>query len=142
VELLPWSAKAEDLLRRQYAPTGAAARAALSATESWIAQASARDFTLDSVLELAKRTSVRGAAIDTYVEEYRRYCCMVNGFADLRVAPFHILAFEGSATLQNAPSWHLQLLDRLCEADASLLRPTGRPFVDLTDAHSESEATA
>src|SRR5215470_2427964 len=30
-ELMPWSAKAEELLRRQYAPTGAAARAALPA---------------------------------------------------------------------------------------------------------------
>src|SRR6267154_6879475 len=28
-ELMPWSAKAQELLRQQYAPTGAAARAAL-----------------------------------------------------------------------------------------------------------------
>ena len=33
-ELLPWSAKAEDLLRHQYAAVGAAARAALPAAVS------------------------------------------------------------------------------------------------------------
>jgi PNKP adenylyltransferase domain, ligase domain len=31
-ELMPWSSKAQDLLRQQYAPTGAAARAGLAAS--------------------------------------------------------------------------------------------------------------
>jgi protein phosphatase len=31
-ELMPWSSKAQDLLRQQYATTGAAARAGLSAS--------------------------------------------------------------------------------------------------------------
>jgi len=40
-ELLPWSAKAEDLLRHQYAAVGAAARAALPAAVTTL-QAAAR----------------------------------------------------------------------------------------------------
>ena len=31
-ELMPWSSKAQDLLRQQYAPTGAAARTGLAAS--------------------------------------------------------------------------------------------------------------
>ena len=41
-ELLPWSAKAGDLLRQQYAPTGTAAFNALRASREWAAQAMAR----------------------------------------------------------------------------------------------------
>ena len=41
-ELLPWSAKAEELLREQYAATGAAARAALPAAVSGLEAARAR----------------------------------------------------------------------------------------------------
>jgi protein phosphatase len=41
-ELMPWSVKAEDLLRTQYAPTGAAARAAVEAARDSLRQASSR----------------------------------------------------------------------------------------------------
>jgi protein phosphatase len=37
----------------------------------------------------------RDAETAGYVEAYRRYCWTVNGLADLRVAPFHLLASEG-----------------------------------------------
>lgn len=45
-ELLPWSAKAEDLLQQQYAPTGAAATRALEASGRWAEQAIARGLDL------------------------------------------------------------------------------------------------
>ena len=41
-ELLPWSAKAMELIRRQYAAVGAAASAALTATTAVLEQATAR----------------------------------------------------------------------------------------------------
>jgi len=41
-ELMPWSAKAQELLRQQYAPTGSAARAALAETISELQRASQR----------------------------------------------------------------------------------------------------
>ena len=137
-ELLPWSAKAEDLLRTQYAPTGTAALTALRASREWVAQGMARGMPM---ADFAARLAERHAAIEQYVDEYRRYCWPVNGPDDLRLAPFHILAYEGAATLQNGHRWHLDLIDRLSAADPGLFRVTARRYVDLSDPESEREAS-
>ena len=137
-ELLPWSAKAEDLLRKQYAPTGSAGLAALGATRRWIAIAQSRGLDLG---EFASRIDGRHVDMQRYVDEYRRYCWSVGSPDDLRLAPFHVLAYEGRATLQNDHRWHLGLIDRLCEADPGLFRSTQRRHVDLADPDSESQAS-
>ena len=138
-ELLPWSAKAGDLLRQQYAPTGTAATNALRASCDWVAQAAARGIDLGS---LSATLAQRADAVGHYVAEYRRYCWPVHGVDDLRLAPFHVLAHEGAATLQNSHRWHLDLIDRLCAADPGLFRSTQRRYVDLADPASEAEASA
>lgn len=137
-ELLPWSAKAEDLLRKQYAPTGSAGIAALDATRDWVQAARARGLQLDG---LAAKLQERHAAMQAYVDEYRRYCWAVTSADDLRLAPFHVLAYEGHATLQEGHRWHLDLIDRLCAADPGLFRTTQRRYVDLSDPKSEADAT-
>lgn len=138
-ELLPWSAKAGDLLRQQYAPTGAAGTNALRASRDWANQAAARGIDLGSLPETLAR---RADAVDHYIDEYRRYCWPVSSVDDLRLAPFHVLAYEGTATLQNGHRWHLDLIDRLCAADTGLFRATERRYVDLANPTSEAAATA
>lgn len=138
-ELLPWSAKAGDLLRQQYAPTGTAATQALRASSAWADQAAARGIDLGA---LPATLAQRSDAVSRYVAEYRRYCWPVNSVNDLRLAPFHVLAYEGAATLEQGHRWHLDLIDRLCAADAGLFRITQRRFVDLSQPESEAAATA
>lgn len=138
IELLPWSAKAEDLLRKQYAPTGAAGLAALSASHQWVQQAQARGLEMS---DLGDQLSSRKTAVERYVAEYRRYCWTVDSADDLRMAPFHVLAYEGAATVQNGHRWHLQLIDRLCASDPGLFTQTARRYVDLTDPQSEADVT-
>lgn len=137
-ELLPWSAKAEDLLRKQYAPTGSAGLAALRCTQEWTAAARSRGLQLDG---LAAKLADRHAAVQRYVDEYRRYCWTVASADDLRLAPFHVLAYEGHATVQQGHRWHLDLIDRLCVADPGLFRATQRRYVDLADPQSEAAAS-
>lgn len=137
-ELLPWSAKAGDLLRKQYAPTGAAGIAALRAGTDWVKQGQAAGIELGA---LADRLSVRQSAMGAYIDEYRRYCWSVSGADDLRLAPFHVLAHEGAATLQRDHAWHLALIDRLCAAAPGVFRVTQRRYVDLDDPASEQEAS-
>ncbi|MBD8524274.1 polynucleotide kinase-phosphatase [Pseudomarimonas arenosa] len=137
-ELLPWSAKAEELLRTQYAPTGAAAMRSVATAVDWLRQAEARGLELN---ELATSFRSRQAAIARYVDEYRRYCWPVESVDDLKIAPFHILAHEGAATLGRDHRWHLEHIDRLVGADSRLFRPTARRFVDLDDAHSVAAAS-
>jgi len=70
-ELLPWSAKAEDLLRHQYAAVGASARAALPAAVA--ALESARAAGID-VEQLLGRIRSRAANAEAFTAAYRRYC--------------------------------------------------------------------
>jgi protein phosphatase len=79
-ELMPWSAKAQELLRLQYAPTAAAGIVALQA-----ALAIAPD-------ELQPTLQARLDALQRYRDAYRRYCWQVRSPDDLRFAPFHLLA--------------------------------------------------
>ncbi|MGV8968547.1 MAG: hypothetical protein ACOH2F_19965 [Cellulomonas sp.] len=68
-ELLPWSAKAEDLLRHQYAAVGAAANAALSAAVAVLEAVKARGIDVDGVLG---RTTARAANTQAFTAAYRR----------------------------------------------------------------------
>jgi protein phosphatase len=138
-EILPWSAKAMELLRRQYAAVGAAATSALGASLAALSGAAARGL---DVAALVSREERRAAHVARYVEAYRQYVWPVDGVADLRVAPFHVLAAESGAFVDRDHTWHLEQCDRLVEADPDWLRRTGRRVVDLTDAESQEEATA
>jgi len=128
-ELMPWSAKAQELLRLQYAPTGAAARAALPAAIEALS-AAASDPEVAGMLD---RYRQRREAADLYVEAYRRYCWTVHSLADLKLAPFHLLASEGAVHSPKDHVWHMQTLAGICAADRELLLATPFQAVDLTD---------
>ena len=105
-EILPWSAKAGDLVRRQYAATGAAGTAALTAAEELLARARSRDGGRDLLNELAERTTRRRAHVAAYTEVYRRYCWEVEGLDGVGVAPFQLLAAEGEGLARRPHSRH------------------------------------
>ncbi len=138
-ELLPWSAKAEGLIRTQYASVGAAARAALPAAVAALERAAARGIDLAALRE---RVARRAANADAFTDAYRRYCWPVDGLDGLALAPFQILAGEGRSFAGRDHRWQLAVLDRLVAADPGLLRGTDRRFVDLSDAGSVEAATA
>lgn len=128
-ELMPWSAKAQELLRQQYAPTGAAARAALPAAIAALRAAAGNP----EIAALAERFQQREEAAHLYVEAYRRYCWPVHSLADLKLAPFHILASESGVHTANDHVWHMEMLAKVCAADSGLLLATPFRVVDLTD---------
>ena len=128
-ELMPWSAKAQELLRQQYAPTGAAARAALPAAITALRTVAENP----QVAELAEQYQQRKEAADLYVEAYQRYCWTVRSLGDLKLAPFHLLASEGAVHTSKDHLWHMETLARICQADPGLLLATPFQLVDLTD---------
>lgn len=136
-ELLPWSAKAQELLREQYAPTGAAATSALGTAGVWLAAAAARGI---EVQGWQAQNDSRHADATRFVDAYRRYCWPVDSLEDLKVAPFHVLACEGVVGLERDHRWHLAFAGRLANADAALFRLTRHLFVDLADESSVSAA--
>jgi polynucleotide kinase-phosphatase len=134
-ELLPWSAKAMQLIRRQYASVGAAAHAALSASAATLEQAAARGLDVTALIEnLQHRTE----HVDRYIDAYRRYVWPVNGIDDLRLASFHVLAAETGVFVDRDHSWHLDLCDQLVTADPDWFTPTNRLLVDVTANESQA----
>src|SRR6201996_2417881 len=107
-ELLPWSAKAGQLLRDQYAAVGAAARAAIPSAVAALAQAAAAGLEVGALLT---RTQARAGNADAFTEAYRRYCWPTDGLAGVRLAPFQVLASEGNAHQRRPHTWHLDLVD-------------------------------
>lgn len=138
-ELLPWSAKAMDLIRRQYAAVGAAARAGLSATVAALERAATNGL---DVAQLLDRQRHRIEHVERYVDAYRRYVWPVNGVEDLRLAPFHILAAETGVFIDHDHAWHLERCDRLVTADSEWFQSTGRLAVDVTDPEDEARGSA
>ncbi|MBI4310213.1 MAG: polynucleotide kinase-phosphatase [Chloroflexi bacterium] len=138
-ELMPWSAKAQELIRGQYAAVGAAARHGLSALMPALERAEARGI---DVAEVAAAYRGRLYLAERYVDAYRRYCWPVRGLADLRLAPFHLLATEGKVHTDREHTWHMAVATRLAEAAPGLVCATRHLVVDLDDPASENAATA
>ncbi|MFD9692356.1 polynucleotide kinase-phosphatase [Kitasatospora sp. NPDC059088] len=158
-ELMPWSLKAVELLRRQYAAVGAAAGAALPEVLSALEQAAARGLDLGGLTARQRR---RAADARAFTEAYRRYCWPTEGLSGIRLAPFQLLAAEGANLAVRPHDEHLALIDRLVAADAEaadqaageaadgaagdrvapVLHRTGRVLVDTGDEASVAAATA
>ena len=143
-ELLPWSAKAGELLRRQYAPVGAAARHVLPAALDVLERAAGR-YTGDgaaTIAALADRQRVRLANAAAFTEAYGRYCWPTDGLGGVALAPFAVLAAEGATFGDRDRDWHHERLDRLVAADTGLFRATRRSIVDVEDAGSVEAGVA
>jgi protein phosphatase len=137
-ELLPWSAKADDLLRNQYAAVGAAARAALPAAVHALALGEARGLDLTDLLG---RTTNRAANASAFTDAYRRYVWPTDGLAGVQLAPFQVLASEGTTYHDRPHDWHLAVIDQLVDADPEFFRRTRRQLVDVTDETSVAAGT-
>lgn len=137
-ELLPWSAKAQALLREQYAPVGRAGRSALDRTVTLLEAAAARDASASPLLE---RFRARRTHVTRYVEAYRRYCWPVSGVDDLVVAPFHLLASEGRVHTDDHVTQMAWLAD-VAAASEGFVRATRHLVLDLADSDAEARAQA
>ena len=142
-EVLPWNVKAGQLLRDQYAATGAAARAALPAAVAALGQARARDLPADgpAVDALLDRTRARMANAAAFTAAYLRYCWATDGLAGVRVAPFQVLASEGAVYHERPHRWHLEAAGQLAAAAPDLITTTRRLAVAAGDPASVAAAT-
>jgi polynucleotide kinase-phosphatase len=138
-ELLPWSAKAEDLVRNQYATVGAAARTALPAAIEAREQAAACGQDVGVLLDGMRS---RQANARSFTEAYRRYCWPVSGLDGIRLAPFQLLAAEKATFHDRDHRWHLDLADRLAAADPELFLATRNLVASAGEAAGEQRATA
>lgn len=137
-EIVPWSLKAEQLLREQYASVGAAAGAVLPVALNGLGAAASRGI---DVTDLLSATSARATNAASFRSAYRQYCWSTDGMVGVQVAPFHVLATSGATHHHRNHGWHLEVADRLVAADPDLARPTRRVVVATDDPDSITAAT-
>lgn len=128
-ELMPWSAKALDLLKNQYAAVGAAARSALPAAMLALEQAATSGLEVGDLLD---RTRSRVSNANGFTAAYRHYCWPTDGLDGVKIALFQVLAAEGKTFHDRPHTWHLDVADRLAAADSGLIAVTRRLLVDTT----------
>jgi protein phosphatase len=135
-EIMPWSAKAQELLRRQYRPTVDAARASSALLRDALAKAPAAAELDDLRAKAAHRAEAAarmGATIDGY-------CWDAASIEDYRIAPFHVLAAEGQAFDNETHAWHMEHAARLAEEESILMATGWRRFSPAVDRDVEAIA--
>ena len=136
-ELMPWSAKAQELIKNQYASLHSAGTASIQVLQSAFALGNLRNLPLE---DLQTRYTDRGEAIEKYTQAYRSYCRPVDGLKGLVLAPFHILATEGRVHSGQDHLWHMEEIASFCAADPELLLATPYRLVNLDDEASVTAA--
>ena len=137
MEVMPWSAKAGELLVNQYSAVGSAAEQAFAAALPALGAARGRGV---DVGDLADRTQARADLVSGYRDAYRRYCWDVQSVEDLRIAPFHLLASGSMVHADRDHTWHMETVARLASDADPVIVATANVSVDLTDPVSEKTA--
>ena len=137
-ELMPWSAKAHDLIRQQYAAVGTAASSSLDAAIEVVEQGAQR---LPEIESLVGKLRDRRSMVTAYIDAYRRYCWHTQGLTGLKLAPFHLLASENVAHTDKNHEWHMKTLARLAATDPQLLTATPYRIVDIDSVEAVQSAT-
>jgi polynucleotide kinase-phosphatase len=127
-ELMPWSAKAKELLIKQYAAVGSAATNGLSAAINALSKAKERGIATDNLLTDFK---VRQQRIEKYITSYRNYTRETHGIDGLVYAPFHILATENKTYFEQQHTWHLNEIEKFCIHNTNHLMVTSNILVNL-----------
>ncbi|MDX2357933.1 polynucleotide kinase-phosphatase [Dietzia sp. PP-33] len=138
-EILPWTLKAEPMIRDQYAAVGAAATTALPSAIDLLESAAHRGIDVQNLLD---RTRARAANAERFVEAYRRYIQPVDNNLGLQIAPFQMVASDAGTYENRDHHWHLDLADRLVVADPELFRTTRRLVVDVAGDGSRAAGSA
>ncbi|MDH5675916.1 MAG: polynucleotide kinase-phosphatase [Myxococcales bacterium] len=138
-EFMPWPAKAQELLRTQYAAVGSASRASLADAVAMLERTARRDAAADDLL-MRYREKLEMAK--SFTAAYRQYCWPVASLSDFKLAPFHLLAAGGCVFVDRDHVWHMEKLARLAVVDPELFRATPFKTIDVNSPDSQAEGTA
>jgi protein phosphatase len=136
-ELMPWSVKAQALLKDQYASVGAAATASLFNVVDVLKETTGRN--IEGIDLLLTKFQQKQQMINDYKEAYQHYCWPVNSVSDLTLAPFHILATEGSVHVDKDHEWHMSNIKMICDADPDLFLATNHKIINVFDDTQANE---
>jgi protein phosphatase len=127
-EIMPWSVKAQALIQTQYGPVAASAETGLTAAFAALQATVLRGIDIgDAGEKIAKQLENN----QRYASAVRQYCWPVSGLDGVKVAPFHLLASEGTVHSDKPHDWHMNW-GALLEGADPLFQKTHQLIVDLT----------
>ncbi|MBQ6518067.1 MAG: polynucleotide kinase-phosphatase [Anaerolineaceae bacterium] len=143
-ELMPWSDKAQGLIRTQYAAAGNAGVNGLSAAVDALKKVCERQNKERDVDATTSGQNVKPSDllvkyqeklddIRKYDDAYREYCWNVNSIDDYRIAPFHILAVEGQVFFDETHVWHMNTIRKYITGRDPIFMETPYLVVDVND---------
>ncbi|MDE0124928.1 MAG: polynucleotide kinase-phosphatase [Bryobacterales bacterium] len=115
-EVMPWSAKAGQLLGSQYRPTVAGARSSAEALIEAIGR-TVGAVDLDPLRESAERQLANATQMGIALEGY---CWDAETIDDYRIAPFHLLAAEEQVFIDKPHTWHMDTISRIADTQPIL----------------------
>ena len=110
-EILPWNAKAGELIEGTFAAAGCAGTESSRAIGAAFAAAVSRGVAGADALALA--AGRRELAFSSFRKAYGAFVFPYSGPADLRFAPFHFMAAGSSVFAEKPHSWHMTMAARL-----------------------------
>ncbi len=137
-ELMPWSAKAQALLKDQYAAVGSAATVSLKSATSILEGTTGRG--IEGIDLLLNKYSAKKEMVSDFIESYRNYCWLVDGLSGYKLAPFHILATEGFVHVEKDHSWHMNEIASICDKDSELVMITSYKIIDVNNEGETNDA--
>ena len=135
-EIMPWSLKAVEIIRNQYASTGAAAQTAVTYAIEQLSKAFNNGCDVE---ELLKNYTLKKRLIEKYIKAYQQYSRNFNSINDIKIAPFHILAGEGHVYNKKTHLWHIEVIKK-CVEHSNFLITSSYKIVDLEDERSIQSA--
>jgi len=146
-ELMPWSDKAIELLKNQYAPVGKAGMVSLDTAIKEIKESLKYEIKKEEVSintsgqnldlqDLLNKYENRYESINKYIHAYRQYCWDVNSIEDYKIAPFHILATELKVYSDKDNQWHMETIRKYCCNGNNLIKETKYLVVDVFNEES------
>ncbi|WP_299218464.1 polynucleotide kinase-phosphatase [uncultured Aquimarina sp.] len=117
-ELMPWSAKAMQLIEDQYAAVGSAGEIAIKAISRQLENGVSKHPELNDLLNKTKQHSNLNAK---FRKAYNQYCWDVKSIEDYKIAPFHLLATEGKVHTDKDHQWHMDTIADIAIKDSLLI---------------------
>ncbi len=138
-ELMPWSQKAQALLKEQYAAVGACADMVLGERTQLLSAALVNGLPVENLLAIEKDKHSNALK---FVDSYRNYCWPVTQLSDLKLAPFQIIASEGVCHMGVDHLSQMETLARLSAIDPEVFRATAYELVDTDSEDGIAKAAA
>lgn len=138
-EIMPWSMKAMELIKQQYAAVGCTSYIATQALQADLEKAMQRGIDVADLLTAANQTLTHS---QQFAKVYQNYCWDVQGLTDIKLAPFHIMASESGLHTDKNHQWHMSLIDRMVAANSELLLKTECFKVKLNDEKNIAAVTS